>query len=505
MKGFYCVHGHFYQPPREDPWTGEVPKEASAKPFHDWNQKITAECYLPNTEARILGASGKVKKVWNNFSHMSFDVGPTLLKWMRREAPAVYEKILQSDRDSRLLFQDHGNAMAQAYNHIILPLANERDKETQLIWAVKDFSYRFGRAPEGLWLPETAVDLRSLEIMARLGIRFTLLAPHQAERHRFQGETHWNLIRDQPLDPTVPYRVSLPSSDSIVVFFYHEGLSKGLAFENLLQDGENLKKSFLSALPVPHTWPRLLSVATDGETFGHHHRFGEMALAYLLYHLEMEKSAELINYGAYLEKFPVLHEAVIRENTSWSCVHGVGRWSRDCGCHMGGHEAWNQAWRKPLREALDWLRDAAKTPFEEAGGKLFRDPWEARNDFIELLLETESEPETRNEFFRRHSRGALSPQESATGLELMQLQYHLMAMYTSCGWFFDDPGGLETALILRHAARALEILKTQLQLNYEEDFLKYLSKMESNRPEIGDGRKIFQHAVAPDRRLQNFD
>jgi alpha-amylase/alpha-mannosidase (GH57 family) len=473
MKRYVCVHGHFYQPPREDPWSETVPLEVSAAPFHDWNQKITAECYLPNTEARILDREGKLKKIFNNFSHMSFDVGPTLLSWLKKKEPLLYEKIILSDQ---------GNAMAQAYNHLILPLANSRDKETQLIWGLKDFEYRFGRPAHGLWLPETAVDLETLEIMARLGIRFTLLAPQQAQRFRFMGETEWTETKFTPIDPLVPYRLNLSEGRSITLFFFHGPLSRGLAFEGLLRDGEALKKKFLSFIPPPLTWPRLLNVVTDGETFGHHHRFGEMALAYVLSQIIEEKDAALTNYAEFLERFPPEHEVEIQENTSWSCLHGIERWRSDCGCHLENHPGWNQAWRKPLREAFDWLRDAVLPLFEKEAKVFLIDPWAARNDFISLWLDEEAEPDNRQIFFRKHARQRLKAYEEERVIELMELQRHLMFMYTSCGWFFDDPAGLETSLVLRHAVKALEMSDTLLGKNLDKEFFSRLGKIKSNDP-----------------------
>ena len=482
MKRYICVHGHFYQPPREDPWSETVPMEPSAAPFHDWNQKITAECYLPNTQARILSRDGKIEKLFNNFAHMSFDVGPTLLSWLKKNEPSLYETIILSDQESRKIFSGQGSAMAQAYNHVILPLANSHDKETQLIWGLRDFEYRFGRRAEGLWLPETAVDLETLAIAERLGIRFTLLAPQQALRFRLLGEAEWAETKNTPIDPLVPYRLSLPGDRSITLFFFHGPLSKGLAFEGLLQDGETLKKSILSALPPPFTWPRLLNVVTDGETFGHHHHFGEMALAYLLNSLMEEKDSALTHYGEFLKQFPPQHEVEIQENSSWSCSHGVERWRSDCGCHLENHPGWNQAWRRPLRDAFDWLRDAVLPLFEREAGVFLNDPWAARNDFISLLLDEEAEPENRPIYFKKHARQRMKPHEEERMIRLMELQRHLMFMYTSCGWFFDDPAGLETTLVLKHAVKALEMTGPLLGKNLDKEFFARLSKVKSNQP-----------------------
>jgi len=444
VKKFICIHGHFYQPPREDPWTEQVPSEESAAPYHDWNQKITRECYAPNLEAKILDREGRIREHFNNFLHMSFDVGPTLLEWLRDNESSVYEGILSADQGSLELNSGHGNAMAQCYNHMILPLATRRDKETQVIWGIRDFEYRFGRTPEGLWLPDTAVDLESLALMAREGIRFSILAPRQAQSFRWLGEVKWMETKDRPLDPRVPYRLNLPRGESITLFFFHDPLSR------------------------------------------------EMALAYSLERLQGEKVTAVTNYGAFLERFSVHHEVRIWENTSWSCAHGVERWRSDCGCHVGGKPGWNQAWRRPLRETLDWLRDAVNPSFEEAASRLLRDPWEARNDFISLLLE--HTPENRRSFFATHALSRPDIHEEVRILELMEMQRNLMFMFTSCGWFFDDPAGLETLLILKHAAKAAETATSLLGLKLEPELSRRLEAINSNDPVQGTGRDLWLKA-----------
>ncbi|HCU26098.1 MAG TPA: glycoside hydrolase, partial [Deltaproteobacteria bacterium] len=435
MPRFLCIHGHFYQPPRENPWTGEVEEEKSARPYHDWNARITAECYEPNLGARILDSAGHVVERLDNYSRMSFNFGPTLLAWMEKKAPQVYRGILDSDRESQKKFSGHGSALAQAYNHVILPLATRRDKETQVIWGRKDFEHRFGRAPEGMWLPETAVDLETLEILAEQGLRFTILAPRQARRVRKFEEEIWREVGVSGIETLRPYRVFLHSGKMLDLFFYDGLVSQAVAFERLLSDGTIFLNRLAGRFSGNSTRAELVHIATDGETYGHHHKFGEMALAYVLNHAE-ERGLTLSNYGEYLEKFPPTAEVEIVENSSWSCAHGVARWKSDCGCNVGGVPEWNQAWRAPLREALEELRDGWAVFFEQAGADYFDDPWAARNDFIALILDPS--PEQREVFLSHHRRRELSPEAQNRALLLLDLQHQSQLMFTSCGWFFDE-------------------------------------------------------------------
>ncbi|HEY2321618.1 MAG TPA: glycoside hydrolase, partial [Thermoanaerobaculia bacterium] len=319
---FIAVHGHFYQPPRENPWLEAVETQDTAHPYHDWNERITFECYAPNASARILDDSDRILRIVNNYATMSFNFGPTLLSWLEVHAPETYAAIIDADRASRARFSGHGSAIAQAYNHIIMPLANARDRRTQVQWGIRDFEHRFGRKPEGMWLPETAVDTDTLEVLAAAGIRFTILEPGQA--------------REAGIDPTMAYRCNLPSGRSIAIFFYDGPISRAVAFENLLARGEFLANRLAGAFDPSRTHDQLVNIATDGETYGHHHRYGDMALAYALHYIEERELATLTNYGEYLEKHPPVHEVEIRENTAWSCAHGVERWRSDCGCSTGG-------------------------------------------------------------------------------------------------------------------------------------------------------------------------
>src|SRR5665213_2306681 len=357
MEKYLCLHGHFYQPPRENPWLEAIEMQDSAEPYHDWNERITAECYAPNATARILDGDKRITDIVNNYSRISFNFGPTLLGWMQDKAPDVLAAIIEADHLSRERFSGHGSALAQVFNHMIMPLANERDKHTQVVWGLRDFEHRFGRKAEGMWLAETAADTPSLEVLAEHGIKFTVLSPYQAECVRPLDGGDWTDADGGNVDPSRPYLVKLPSGRSITVFFYDAHISKAVAFERLLNNGEEFAARLMDGYDDRRNWNQLLHIATDGESYGHHHRFGEMALASALNHIEANQLAKLTNYGEYLEKFPPTMEAQIHEQSAWSCSHGVGRWFSDCGCNSGGRPGWNQCWRAPLRQALDWLRD----------------------------------------------------------------------------------------------------------------------------------------------------
>jgi alpha-amylase/alpha-mannosidase (GH57 family) len=487
---YLCIHGHFYQPPRENPWLEAIELQDSAAPYHDWNERITAECYAPNSAARILDAQGLIAKIVNNYSGISFNFGPTLLSWMKDKDPATYQKILDADRASAERFSGHGSAIAQCYNHMIMPLANARDKLTQVIWGIEDFRFRFGRRPEGMWLPETAVDLETLDLMAQHGIQFTILAPSQAKS--MDGID----VTGQRIDPARAYRQKLPSGRSIHLFFYDGPVSQAVAFERLLNDGGRFASRLLDALSDQREGPQLAHIATDGETYGHHHAFGDMALAYALDHIERSGLAKITNYGEFLEKHPAEHDADVLENTAWSCVHGVGRWSTNCGCNSGGHGDWNQEWRAPLRRALDWLRDEVAPCYEKMAARFFKNPWTARNNYIHVILDRM--PESRERFaaanFRRKSiKGA----DRVNVWKLLELQRHAMLMYTSCGWFFDELSGIETVQVIQYAGRVVQLAEELFGNQFEERFLEKLALAKSNIAEHGDGRAIYEKFVKP--------
>jgi alpha-amylase/alpha-mannosidase (GH57 family) len=494
--GYVCIHGHFYQPPRENPWLEAVELQDSAYPYHDWNERITAECYAPNSAARILNNEGRIVRILNNYEKISFNFGPTLLSWMETKSPRVYAAILEADRASLQRFSGHGSALAQAYHHIIMPLANRRDKETQVAWGIRDFEFRFGRFPEGMWLPETAADLDTLEILAEAGIKFTILAPRQASREGKIGGRSWKDVSGERIDPSMPYQLTLPSGRKINLFFYDGPISRAVAFEDLLGNGEAFAKRIMAGFAEDvRPWPELVHIATDGETYGHHHRFGEMALASALDHIESNEFAQLTNFGEYLEQHPPIHRVEIFESSSWSCVHGIERWRSDCGCNSGGHDGWNQQWRKPLREALDWLRDTLAQKYDHAAGELLKDPWVARNEYIEVVLNRSEENVER--FLAAHALRELSREEKVSILKMLELQRHTMLMYTSCGWFFDELSGIETAQVMQYAGRAIELGRQLFGDHLEEGFLQRVAKAKSNLPEQGDGARIYEKFVKP--------
>jgi hypothetical protein len=512
---YLCIHGHFYQPPRENPWLEAIELQDSAYPYHDWNDRITAECYAPNAATRILDDEARILKIVNNYSKISFNYGPTLLAWAKDKAPTLHAMIVQADIDSREIFSGHGSAVAQAYNHMIMPLANSADKYTQVYWGIEDFRYRFGRDPEGMWLAETAVDMETLDIMAGLGIKYTILAPHQAHKFRKLNDSNWIDVTGGRIDPTRPYQCVTPSGKKIALFFYDGPISRAVAFEGLLNNGEVFAKRLLNAYSSGRDWPELAHIATDGESYGHHHRYGEMALSYALHHIEQNGLAKLTNYGEYLEKHPPTHEAIIYENTAWSCAHGVGRWREDCGCNSGGHGGWNQRWRAPLRAALDWLRDEVSPKYAERISEYVNDPEHARNDYIQVVLDRT----TRDAFLERHAKRPLKDREQVEVWKLLELQRHAMLMYTSCGWFFDELSGIETVQVIQYAGRVVQLAQElfaradhgflyagralarpeddELQESLESQFVQRLALAKSNIHEYRDGAHIYEKFVKP--------
>ena len=492
---YVCVHGHFYQPPRENPSLEAIELQDSAYPYHDWNERICAECYAPNAFSRLLDDQERIISLVNNYSQISFNFGPTLLSWIETNAPKVYEAIQHADQASQERFAGHGSAMAQAYNHMILPLANRADKTTQVKWGIADFEHRFHRKPEGMWLPETAVDIETLEVLAENGILFTILAPRQAQRVRRKGSRNWTDAGDGRIDPSRSYSVKLPSRKAISVFFYDGPISQGVAFEGLLNNGQHFADRLLSGLSDTRTWPQLSHIATDGESYGHHHHYGEMALSYALHHIETNKLAEVTNYGCFLERFPPEYFVEIVPNTSWSCIHGLERWRSNCGCDSGAHPDWNQEWRAPLRAAFDWLRDELASLYEANANPLLKSPWGARNGYIGVILNRSEESVT--SFFSEHATRPLDPEEQVRALQLLEMQRNALLMYTSCGWFFDELSGLETVQIVHYAGRALYLARKFTGERIESEFLERLSLAKTNLPEHGDGRRMYEKWVRP--------
>lgn len=493
MEKYICIHGHFYQPPRENAWLEVIEVQDSAHPYHDWNERISAECYGPNTASRILNERGAITNIINNYSRISFNFGATLLSWMEQNDRETYDAILEADRVSIEMFNGHGSALAQVYNHMILPLATTRDKETQIIWGIRDFVHRFNRMPEGMWLAETAVDTESLELLAKHDIKFTILAPRQAKSFRKIGDNQW-IPSEKGFDTRRPYKCNLPSGKNIVLFFYDGDISQAVAFSGLLNDGHKLAEQLISSLDKNNQETQLCHIATDGETYGHHHKHGDMALASCMDYIDKFSKVKLTNYAHFLSITSPMYEAQIHEDSSWSCVHGVERWRNDCGCNTGGKPSWNQRWRKPLRDSLDWLRDELAVTFEKEGSEIFKDPWLARNDYINVILRRNDD--TIRKFMKDHCRRAVEPPQV---LRLMEVQRNAMLMYTSCGWFFDEVSGIETTQIMQYACRAMQLVSQINELNLELEFRKRLEHIPSNVPTLGNASNIYSKFVLPSK------
>ncbi len=496
---FLVVHGHFYQPPRENPWLGIVERQDSARPFHDWNERIADECYTPNAFARVLDDAGRIVSIVNNYELMSFNFGPTLLSWLEEHAPATYGRILEADARS-LVARGFGNAIAQAYNHAILPLCNERDRRTQIRWGLSDFERRFGRRADAMWLPETAVSMPTVEALLDEGMRFVILSPHQAESARDGGD--WFDVSSATIDPTQPYRLHAPSGRALDVFFYDGPISSAIGFAGLLRSASSLVDRFASALIADRGRDQLVHVATDGESYGHHARWGDRTLAYALAVEAPGRGFVVTNYAAYLAAHPPVAEARLKsgpdgEGTAWSCAHGVGRWTRDCGC-SAGTPGFGQQWRSPLRRALDLVRDRAAALYERQGAALLRDPWGARDRYA-AVISSLNDGEAQDRFLEAEKARALDAPRRLQALRLLQLQRYCQLMYTSCGWFFDELSGLEAAQILRYANRALELYQLVGDEELEPAFLAVLAEARSNLRDYGNGADVYRRLVVPSR------
>jgi alpha-amylase/alpha-mannosidase (GH57 family) len=506
MSSALIVHGHFYQPPRENPWSGLVDREPSAAPFRDWNERIQAECYRPNSVARIVDERGRLLRIVDNYAHLSFDFGPTLLSWMERAHPATYARILAADRRSVALRGGHGNAMAHGHGHAILPLCSDRDLVTQVRWGLADFRHRFGREAESLWCPETAVDERTMRVLSDHGLRYVLLSPYQAARVRVRsddGARAWVDVSGGRIDPGVAYRwvASDGSGRSLAVFFYDGAIARGIAFEGLLGSSEALVARFAQAARGGDEG-RVVNVATDGESYGHHFKWGDRGLAYALEVEAPRRGLRVTNYGEFLENHPPRFEVQLEagpagEGSSWSCAHGVGRWIRDCGCSTGGRDGWDQRWRGPLRNAMDVVRDATAAHLDDAGAALFADPWGARDAYIDVLLGRASA----DAFLRVHARSGVAndPSRRTRALALLEASRHAMLAYTSCGWFFSDLSGIETLQVMRYAGRALDLLAEAGGAPPERRFLDVLGAARSNLDEHGTGVDLWRRHVVPTR------
>ena len=456
-----CIHGHFYQPPREDPLTGAIPSEIGAAPYRNWNERIHAECYRPNAE---LG----------NFERISFNIGPTLFSWMADADPTTYHQIIEQDRANVRRF-GVGNAMAQPYNHTILPLATHADKVTQIAWGIADFEHRFGRRPQGMWLPETAVDLETLAIMADMGIEFTLLAPWQADR--------------DDVDPTEPYRVALPEGRSISVFFYHQGLSGRVSFDPSLTT--NADAFALNDLPAQYHpeklrrgEPHLLLVATDGELYGHHQPFRDLFLAHLLKTASAQNDIAPTFPARWLREHPPRHTIGIRERTSWSCHHGVTRWMDDCGCTPS-----ESRWKAHLRGALDQLAGALDEIYVETLHPFIADPWALRHRYIHVILGALPAAELINE-----AAGRRLPEDETRRIHvLLKAQRERQRMFTSCGWFFDDFDRIEPKKNVAYAAQAVLLTRVATGVDLAPAALAALRRVESHRTGLRADKVFAKH------------
>lgn len=493
---YLTIHGHFYQPPRENPWLEEIELQESAWPHHNWNDRISSECYAPNSVSRIVDDKNQILQIINNYEFMSFNFGPTLLSWMEKYSPKAYKRILQADKNSVSMYSGHGNAIAQVYNHIIMPLANEKDKITQTVWGIKDFEHRFNRKPEGIWLAETAVDDETLEILIDNEIKFTILSPYQAHSIKKMDELQlWCDVSWGSIDPSMPYRyfVKDGSGKYIDIFFYDGAISKSVAFDCLLNDGEKFICRLNDGYVQDRCRPQVVNIGTDGESYGHHTKFGDMALSYIFGLKAEDFGFQITNYGEFLEKFPPKFEVVIKNDSSWSCCHGVGRWQEDCGCSTGGQLGWNQKWRTHLRKALDYLRDELIILCEISGQKYFKNFWDARNQYIDVILDRSEE--NVEKFFEKVQKKKLTAKEKIKAIKLLEIQRQSMLMYTSCGWFFSEISGIETVQIMKYALRAMELAKEFSDTDYEKKFLNILQKAKSNIAHFGDGKNIYNKFV----------
>jgi alpha-amylase/alpha-mannosidase (GH57 family) len=501
-----CIHGHFYQPPRENPWTGEIEKQPSAAPYHDWNEKIYDECYKPNTEADILNDKDEIVLEVNNYEFINFNFGPSLLAWIKNKHPETYKLIIGADKNSISRHNGHGNAIAMCYSHMIMPLADFNDKVTQVRWGMADFKHHFGRDSEGIWLPETACNTETLEVLISEGVKYIILDTSQAQIVRNTGINNWKDVSHNTINSKVPYRsFSEVNKDSYIdIFFYDGPVSKAVAFDDVLKSSENLLKKILAS--SDNSTSQLISVATDGETFGHHKKHAERTLAFFLKSLAPENELNIVNFGEYLKQHPPEYEVKIKqgendEGTSWSCPHGVKRWKEDCGC--GGGDGWHQQWRKPLRASMDWLRDQLMVVYQNMGGLFFTDVWKARNDYINLILDNSYAAKIK--FFENNSGKKLTENEMDVCIRLLEMQKYAMLMYTSCGWFFSEISGLETVKILEYASRAMDISKELTGVDIETEFVQRLADAKSNLPKYKDGRGVFEKLVRPAHSLMKAD
>ncbi len=500
---YIVVHGHFYQPPRENPYLETIVRQPSATPCHDWNERVSQECYRPNAFARICNDQGQIVGILNNYEYISFNIGPTLMSWLEVHDPITYERIVEADRRSCQRLHGRGNAIAQVYNHIIMPLANDRDKRTQVRWGIADFRHRFGRDPQSMWLAETAVDYATLEVLVDEGLEFLILAPSQAERCRplptaEEPEPDWIEVGGGQIDPTRPYRCYLPQGNTggdryIDIFFYDGPISGDIGFSDALQSSEHFALRLGQAVRGDRQ-QQVIALATDGETFGHHKAGKERCLAYALAGEFPKRGWLPTNFAHYLSLHPPAWEVEIKPVTAWSCMHGVDRWQDDCGC--GGGDLWHQQWRRPLRDSLNWLRDRLIDLYEREGRRLLRDPWQARDAYIQVILDRS--PASVDRFLNQHQAHPLDEAERSDALRLLEMQRHALLMFTSCGWFFEEISRPEGTQILRYAGRAIALAAEVAGVDLETEFMEQLAAAPSN-VNYDNGAAVYQQLVLTDR------
>ncbi|MBN1409893.1 MAG: DUF3536 domain-containing protein [Spirochaetales bacterium] len=506
MKNTIVIHGHFYQPPREDPWLGLIPYQESAYPYHDWNQKITKECYAANTMSRVLDSSGRISDLVNNYEYISFNFGPTLLSWLKENHAEVYERILQADRKSIEKNGGHGNALAQCYNHTILPLAAPEDARMQIIWGIRDFETHFQRKPEGMWLAETAINDNVADILIECGINFVVLSPWQADAICPVGSEKWQTYKHNPVPSGRAYRIERDNGN-LNVFFYNHILAHGISFEHYLRNADSLYEKFISFRQTADK-TYLLNVATDGEVYGHHEPFGDMCLAAFSKIVEERNEFTFTNYGHYLELFPPTYRVRLKKGengkgTSWSCVHGIARWHRDCGCSTGGQKGWNQEWRTPLRNAFDFLRDNLNDIYLKEMAKLSsKDPYLIRDMYIEVLTGQKDRKDMVREMADRTD--TENSETFRKFYSLLEGQKYIQFMFTSCGWFFSEISGLETTQNMKYAIKALDIYAEWKTENILPTFLSELENARSNISSFGSGRNIIETWIIPEKKGNEY-
>jgi alpha-amylase/alpha-mannosidase (GH57 family) len=506
-KKWVVIHGHFYQPPRENPWLDYIEQQPSAAPHHDWNERIYAECYRPNGYSRLLDADGMITGIHNNYRSMSFNFGPTLMSWLAYHHPATTARIIEGDTAAKKASGGHGNAVAQVYNHIIMPLASRRDQLTQLRWAKASFRATYRREPEGIWLAETAINMETVQCLIEEDFSFVILAPQQADAIRpLDGSSPWVATGDRTVDTRRPYRIfsrnpaGKKNGGYLDVFFFDEGLSKEISFNDLLQDAHTLGNRINDCYTPAATGDEVVVIATDGETFGHHKPFGDMCLAYFFTNVAPSLEILPVNFGTYLAEHEPQFEVTLKnafgEGTAWSCAHGVGRWTRDCGCSTGGREGWNQKWRAPLREALDTMQESLDSTYSSTCKQFGINPWKLRDGYGTVL----------NSFTRKTFDRLISAQkpkkkpateEKQLLLRLLEAQKYMLFSYTSCGWFFSEISGIEPMQNLAYACRALQLgIDPKKQAEVLETFMHDLARAPSNLN--GDtGATLFEHHILP--------